>query len=852
MLVPQIESLGTLTMGTDKESLLSGLLYTRNEEWSGDAEQFAYIPMWGETPEVTITDNNPALSTKLLRMAARVDVYLGEDIKDLTLKGLEVYWANSRGYILPDPSHLIYENGENSYKVQAPTLPSNPMPLPTPLTFPADSSTDALPSVYLFEAEAGTTYEDATCLIIKAVYGSDTDATYYRLDFVSLKEDGTLDAYKPVLRNHRYVFNITRVDGRGYSTVEEALNSEGYNLGVKLYEWDQGEISHFAFNSQYVLGVSQLKFNLNKPGSVNELLVTTDYPAGWKATVDSSLYPWLTVVSSVFTGANNKDPLVFRTGDNDSGQIRTGYIHVTAGTLEFIITVIQDVEDQLYLTVTDAQGIAIKELLFVRYPDSNTPVAREVNVTWAPATTSVAVSHTNHLPIGFDYGSGDNISLLSTLTGGSHQFTILPPAFTESEIANNPFLEKASTARFTLQEGTESVTESLELRQVSYDLVADLEDIYYMDGSVQGMKVRSNVSWTAQFRTNVVVNELIDTSGGNNTTGELVTFRMVADPNKLIGTGTATIVFECTTEHGDTFTKEYTIDATSADPPIVGANTYLVKPGGNQVAIPINWANKDGVKRILPTDEVEVEFVWTDVKAGMSSSGAVQKLEIDKLGVNRELVVTSGSAVGNAVVGVKVNENLAWSWLIWVTDYDPNNGGRTYSANGFTVMDRNLGASTDQVDTYQAHGLYFQWARKDPFIYPTVLEYVVGAPKLSDYPVYLTNDTSVYTTVEATSLGDNLEAGIRNPLTFYTGSRPIANSYLWKQSDGSKGAQDPCPEGWRLPPNDTNRSLWLNVTRTFNPDDTYVTLSGLGNWQLSGYLINSGGEMVYSMTSVYM
>jgi hypothetical protein len=80
---------------------------------------------------------------------------------------------------------------------------------------------------------------------------------------------------------------------------------------------------------------------------------------------------------------------------------------------------------------------------------------------------------------------------------------------------------------------------------------------------------------------------------------------------------------------------------------------------------------------------------------------------------------------GNAVVQIKNGSNeVLWSWHIWVTGYDPNSGGTTYSrSNGtktYVFMDRNLGATaaatstaTDQASAVS--GLLYQWGRKDPF-----------------------------------------------------------------------------------------------------------------------------------------
>lgn len=74
---------------------------------------------------------------------------------------------------------------------------------------------------------------------------------------------------------------------------------------------------------------------------------------------------------------------------------------------------------------------------------------------------------------------------------------------------------------------------------------------------------------------------------------------------------------------------------------------------------------------------------------------------------------------GNAVIAMKVNGKIYWSWHIWCTDYDPNLEGGQQEFNGYTWMDRNLGATYNNYDEKQggieSKGFLYQWGRKDPF-----------------------------------------------------------------------------------------------------------------------------------------
>lgn len=82
------------------------------------------------------------------------------------------------------------------------------------------------------------------------------------------------------------------------------------------------------------------------------------------------------------------------------------------------------------------------------------------------------------------------------------------------------------------------------------------------------------------------------------------------------------------------------------------------------------------------------------------------------------ITFTTGSKRGNAVIGLLDSRgDCIWSWHIWSVDYDIESSGQTYFS-GKTFMDRNLGALTTDCTQPSSRGMYYQWGRKDPFIYP--------------------------------------------------------------------------------------------------------------------------------------
>jgi hypothetical protein len=172
-------------------------------------------------------------------------------------------------------------------------------------------------------------------------------------------------------------------------------------------------------------------------------------------------------------------------------------------------------------------------------------------------------------------------------------------------------------------------------------------------------------------------------------------------------------------------------------------------------------------------------------------------------------VQTSSSSYGNAVVKIykagDTPRTPVWSYHIWVVNYT---GGTTWTNNGFTFMDRNLGA-TDNKLNLASRGLLYQWGRKDPF--PGGKSGIAGFAAFDKfYGIY---QSGVGGTSSVTNSGaDNAAAiveSIQKPTTFYSYKNstyydwlPTNDNNLWSTDglkSGKKTIYDPCPENWRVP-----------------------------------------------------
>ena len=229
------------------------------------------------------------------------------------------------------------------------------------------------------------------------------------------------------------------------------------------------------------------------------------------------------------------------------------------------------------------------------------------------------------------------------------------------------------------------------------------------------------------------------------------------------------------------------------------ANCYVAAPGA-LVKFPANIGNTTEKAAFQTAD-----LLWQDV------AGMVEQL-IAAPEENCVYAVLKSGVSGNAVVAVKNADGaVVWSYHLWVADFDPDANVMTWtdseSGTSYKMMDRYVGAVSNQPGSDLSNGLFYQWGRKDPF----------GS---SNYEgklkaMYDMAGAEVTRTVEPVSVADNMPNAILNPLTHYSGVS--GGNYGWLSNNkgaadidaisdywgGVTGVQtkyDPCPAGWRVAP----------------------------------------------------
>lgn len=203
---------------------------------------------------------------------------------------------------------------------------------------------------------------------------------------------------------------------------------------------------------------------------------------------------------------------------------------------------------------------------------------------------------------------------------------------------------------------------------------------------------------------------------------------------------------------------------------------------------------------------------------------------------------------GNALIAAKdAAGNILWSWHIWVCKgWDAKATAQTYfnKSNGIAsfgaVMDRNLGATSATVNDHKAHGLLYQWGRKDPFLGWDGYNAAGHTPAASTltWPAPVKTDEQTGT----------IEYAIAHPTTilypgkvssnvdwYFTKEHNVTDNMRWNER---LTLYDPCPAGWTLPEARTSnkQGLWYNA---FGQNWNVV----YDHWAATQLGLNLGGKL---------
>ena len=124
-------------------------------------------------------------------------------------------------------------------------------------------------------------------------------------------------------------------------------------------------------------------------------------------------------------------------------------------------------------------------------------------------------------------------------------------------------------------------------------------------------------------------------------------------------------------------------------------------------------------------DSWDVGYLWSTISSNGKTPGIkCKKVQLDgyrqRNYMSVELENPKSNDIGSAIVVVRRNGTILWSWHIWVVDNYPWEPLRAGLASPLPFMNRNLGAryqNTNKSPIYDPNqaGMYYQFGRKDPF-----------------------------------------------------------------------------------------------------------------------------------------
>lgn len=230
------------------------------------------------------------------------------------------------------------------------------------------------------------------------------------------------------------------------------------------------------------------------------------------------------------------------------------------------------------------------------------------------------------------------------------------------------------------------------------------------------------------------------------------------------------------------------------------------------------------------------DLLWQDV------AGMVEQL-IAAPEENCVYAVLKSGVSGNAVVAVKNADGaVVWSYHLWVADFDPDANVMTWtdseSGTSYKMMDRYVGAVSNQPGSDLSNGLFYQWGRKDPFARNLTATRPGGSP-------YESASSDLEKTEAATEATGTIAYATRNPQTrllaakeWYVGAG--GNDLLWGGAkEGSvKTVYDPCPAGYRVP--DARHFAEMKSTSSAECNANYGMLLAVNGEDTKSYFPTSG------------
>lgn len=658
--------------GKTREEVMDLFTFSMPEkgEWK-DGE----LPMWGVSDPVRVDHSSsavPKLGTiYLVRAVARVDVGLNLSstsegastfdekaggIEGITLTKVFFYNTNAEGRVSPVEKEIYWDKANRKAK-----QPSIPVPAPTVTEKTDRTSSIAEENILLREmyvpeavntptgatqgANGETLPENNTENYLKRPYivvgltGADKSRpdkeTFFRIDYLKrtgVEADATYE-YLPLLRNHRYLVNITAVGGPGFDTEEDAKKGPAANIMYNVVVWSESTMSNVQYDGQYMLGVSDDHFIFYREGGSLTMKVQTSWPEGFTveglpAWIGYSIEPSdpdktapTDEKTVTFTVTEHVDASRMWPEKPEDAQNALKAAYVKAGRMKWFLGFEQSKDINVTLQIFGDEACS-QPLEFIEvnqygesYGQAGKVIMKDGRTLTAEEAGAKVTFYVKTEPHGLEpvfHAEAANpfkIEKADQLTGGIWRYTVTAPDITE----NTEYFDNSNTTyTFTVTHaGTgRSASGKLSLLQKEYNaipffdkflhqsLLVSSNSIYLMDGKQKQYYVKANSEYKIEL-----VSALSDNNAGDviepfptfyergpSLSGKPVSFTAVDDiTTPRLYSGKAR--FKIYSPNGLFPEREFEVGLVSG---IVQpeANTYMVKAGAKQgIFIPVSRVN---------------------------------------------------------------------------------------------------------------------------------------------------------------------------------------------------------------------------------------------------------------------
>ena len=253
------------------------------------------------------------------------------------------------------------------------------------------------------------------------------------------------------------------------------------------------------------------------------------------------------------------------------------------------------------------------------------------------------------------------------------------------------------------------------------------------------------------------------------------------------------------------------------------ANCYLINKAGEYMFPIIKGNGARGV--IISGDTAEIpdaagaKIVWQTTNI------------IESVGIHKGFVVfetTQSWKTGNAVIAVTdADGTILWSWHIWSTGYVLGQNDIPVYNHSRTIVYNMMATSLGEI---YGDALFYQFGRKDPFPHYSA-ENVGSAGSLEasiqQPDVFFSRSGSDWCTSSRTDWWD---AGCKSNNSSSTSPSTLK---------GNKTIYDPCPAGYRVPPDDAFTNFTTTGTNT-------ESSSAINSPNVSSFFINDNSYSFYT------